>query len=592
MKSNLAEQTTHTFEPTEHWMTTWDGTQLFYRSWLPATPARQAIILFHRGHEHSGRFQELAEHLDLAHTAVFAWDARGHGRSPGERGYATDFSCLVKDADTFVRHISETYRIPVEDMAVVAQSVGSVIVAVWVHDYAPPIRAMVLAVPAFRVKLYVPMAIPGLRLWERLRGKCFVKSYVKARLLTHDKEQARRYANDPLIERAIAVNILLGLRDASTRIVADAGAIRTPTLVFVAGADWVVEQDVQRKFFGRLSSTVKELYPLPGFYHDVFHEKDRHIPFAKTRDFLFKAFETPRNHKPLLAAHHNSYTRTEYDELSKPLSVLSPQYWSFAFQKLLMRAFGRLSEGIRVGWQTGFDSGESLNYVYENRAHGFTPIGRLLDRLYLDSIGWKGIRQRKVHIERILRTAINKTTPLHKTIHIVDIASGPGRYLLDAIQAHPDIHITALLRDRSVNGLAVGRQLADQLGIRTVRYEEGDAFDQRSLAALSPRPHIAVVSGLYELFSDNDIVLKSLKGLASAIEPDGYLIYTNQPWHPQVEMIARVLTNRDKQPWIMRRRTQEEMDDLIQAAGFEKLTMEIDEFGIFTVSLARRRPSI
>jgi hypothetical protein len=38
----------------------------------------------------------------------------------------------------------------------------------------------------------------------------------------------------------------------------------------------------------------------------------------------------------------------------------------------------------------------------------------------------------------------------------------------------------------------------------------------------------------------------------------------------------------------MRRRTQAEMDDLVRAAGFEKVAMEIDEFGIFTVSLARK----
>jgi hypothetical protein len=71
-------------------------------------------------------------------------------------------------------------------------------------------------------------------------------------------------------------------------------------------------------------------------------------------------------------------------------------------------------------------------------------------------------------------------------------------------------------------------------------------------------------------------------------EDGGYLIYTNQPWHPQIEMIARCLTNRDGRPWIMRRRTTEEMDDLVRAAGFEKIDMLIDRWGIFTVSLARR----
>ena len=107
---------------------------------------------------------------------------------------------------------------------------------------------------------------------------------------------------------------------------------------------------------------------------------------------------------------------------------------------------------------------------------------------------------------------------------------------------------------------------------------------------------MAVVSGLYELFGDNEPVRRSLRGLAAAIGTrhplcagrGGYLVYTGQPWHPQVEMIARVLTNREGRPWIMRRRTQEEMDDLVREAGFQKIAEEIDPWGIFTVSLARR----
>ena len=105
---------------------------------------------------------------------------------------------------------------------------------------------------------------------------------------------------------------------------------------------------------------------------------------------------------------------------------------------------------------------------------------------------------------------------------------------------------------------------------------------------MTPRPTIAIVSGLYELFPDNELVLRSLQGLADALEPGGHLLYTNQPWHPQVEFIARVLTNREGKPWIMRRRTQAEMDELVQLAGFTKLAQEIDPWGIFTVSLARR----
>ena len=41
---------------------------------------------------------------------------------------------------------------------------GAVAAAAWVHDYAPKIRCLILATPAFKVKLYVPLAVTGLKL--------------------------------------------------------------------------------------------------------------------------------------------------------------------------------------------------------------------------------------------------------------------------------------------------------------------------------------------------------------------------------------------------------------------------------------------
>jgi hypothetical protein len=41
----------------------------------------------------------------------------------------------------------------------------------------------------------------------------------------------------------------------------------------------------------------------------------------------------------------------------------------------------------------------------------------------------------------------------------------------------------------------------------------------------------------------------------------------------------------------MRRRTQQEMDQLVREAGFEKISQAIDEDGIFSVSMARKKLS-
>ena len=561
---------------------TWDGVRLFYRAWLPSKPANKAWILFHRGHEHSARWRETVEKLGLEDAAIFAWDARGHGHSPGERGSAENLGVIIRDVEAFVRYVSVRHDIPVENMVILAHSVGAVTVAAWVHDYAPPIRGLILGAPAFRVKLYVPFAVPLLRLKQKLFGPGYVKSYVKAKMLTHDPEQVAAYKADPMIFRQIAVNILLDLHDTSTRLVADAAAISVPTLMFVAGADWVVKASAQKEFFDRLSSPIKRIETLPGFYHAIFHEKERRLVIAKTREFIQECFARPPQFVSLLEADQHGFTKNEYDRLCRPGNPL------FKLTRCAMKSAGKLSGGIRLGWQAGFDSGRTLDYIYENKPRGCTPLGRAMDRAYLNSIGWRGIRVRKANLQTVLRDAVQQTHQEGRAVRLLDIASGPGRYVLEALRDEAQIPMTAMLRDYKSENVEAARRLAEEMGLTNVTVTQGDAFDRAALAALAPKPTIGIVSGLYELFPDNAPVLNSLRGLADAIKPGGFLIYTNQPWHPQMEFIARVLTNREGRPWIMRRRTQAEMDELARAAGFEKLREEIDPWGIFSVSLARR----
>ena len=565
----------------ERSMRTWDGATLCYRAWLPESPVSKALVLFHRGHEHSGRWQHVVDALGLDDVAIFAWDARGHGRSSGDRGAAESVAALVKDADAFAAHVATTYGISTENTILMAHSVGAVIAAAWVHDYAPPVRGMILATPAFRVKLYVPGAVPLLRLRQATLGPGFVKSYVKAKLLTHDAAEAAAYERDPMIFRQIAVNMLLDLHDTSTRLLADAGAIQTPTLVLSAGRDWIVRLDAQQKFFAGLSSPVKAMQVFPGFFHAIFHERDRQMAILAVREFVLERFAAPAPGESSSSGQVPSHTKAEHDRLRSPGGRrYIPVRWA-------LKTVGALSEGVRLGWRTGFDSGMTLDYVYENRVRGVTPLGRLIDRAFLDSIGWRGIRQRRVHLERLIHQAIDRIRRAQKPAHVLDIAAGPGRYVLETLRsAEPPV--TALLRDGRQENVQAGRALATRLGVRGVTFACGDAFDAQGIADTRPRPTIAIVSGLYELFPDNAPVTTSLRGVADALEPGGYLVYTNQPWHPQLEFIARTLTNRDGQPWIMRRRTQAEMDQLVRAAGFRKLTMEIDRWGIFTVSLAQK----
>jgi SAM-dependent methyltransferase len=334
---------------------------------------------------------------------------------------------------------------------------------------------------------------------------------------------------------------------------------------------------------------MKRFKVFDGMYHDVLHERDRRDVFDEIRAFVDEVFSAPREREPLLDADARGHTRDEYERLRRPLPPLSPRGLWFAAGRLFLKTAGRLSDGIRLGWETGFDSGRSLDYVYENRARGGTLLGRLIDRIYLDSPGWRGIRKRRANLEVALRDAIALAADSGgEPVRVLDVAAGCGRYVLEAMRASA-VRVEALLRDFEPANVEAARRAAARLGLDGVAVERGDAFDRGALASLEPKFDVAVVSGLYELFADNARVLGSLSGIAEAVRPGGYLIYTGQPWHPQLEMIARVLSNREGEPWVMRRRSQQELDDLVQEAGFEKMRTAVDDEGIFTVSVARRR---
>ena len=230
-----------------------------------------------------------------------------------------------------------------------------------------------------------------------------------------------------------------------------------------------------------------------------------------------------------------------------------------------------------------------LDYVYRNRAEGISPLGKMIDRIYLNNTGWRQIRTRGEHLKSMLTNAIRRRRISGEAVHVVDIAAGPGRYLLDTVQQFGEAPIFATCRDQDRKGLEAGRKLTRHKNITRVSYEVGDAFSTAALATLDPKPDVVVVSGLYELFSDNRLIAQSLAGIYAALKPGAYLIYTNQPCHPQQELIARTLTNRDGEPWIMRLRSQAEMNQLAESAGFQPLETRIDSGGIFSVTLARKK---
>ncbi|WP_405349602.1 alpha/beta fold hydrolase [Fusobacterium animalis] len=559
---------------------TFDGNKIFYRKWN-FEKDKKTLIIIHRGHEHSERLNILTQDEKFLKYNIFAYDLRGHGytkikSSPNSMDY-------VRDLDSFVKHIKSEYQIKEEDIFIIANSIGGVILSAYVHDFAPNIAGMALLAPAFEIKLYIPFAKQLVTLLTKIKKDAKVMSYVKAKVLTHDIEEQNKYNSDKLINKEINAKLLIDLADMGKRLVEDSMAIELPTIIFSAEKDYVVKNSAQKKFFLNLSSKKRKFIELENFYHGIIFEKERQKVYKMLDDFIQDVF---KNQNTTLDVSPREFSRKEYERIALKEYPLTEKIF-YSIQKFSMRTFGFLSKGISLGLKYGFDSGISLDYIYKNHANGKLLIGKFIDRFYLNQIGWRGVRERKKNLLSLIEEKI--TSLGEKNVKILDVAGGTGNYLFDIKEKYPNVQI--LINEFKKSNIEVGEEVIKKNNWENISFIDYDCFDKETYKKINYTPNIVIISGVFELFENNKMLENTISGIAEILDKNGAVIYTGQPWHPQLKQIALVLNSHkgNGKSWLMRRRSEKELDSLFENYNLKKEKMLIDNDGIFTVSLAELR---
>lgn len=278
-----------------------------------------------------------------------------------------------------------------------------------------------------------------------------------------------------------------------------------------------------------------------------------------------------------------------YEQLLRPLPIWNPKAWYYGLMNLSLKTIGKLSQGIQIGFRYGFDSGVMLEYVYKNRPSGITPLGLLIDWFYLNSQGWRGIRGRSLLMKATLRQVLQSYCQQNIPCYLLDVACGGGRYDLEVLQEFSSEAIAATLRDYKIENVTKAGQLADQFGVKA-QIEQADAFSDADLERVQPKPNVIIVSGLHEILPNDALIEHHFQQLYRILDTHGTLIFTIQPQHPQLEMIARTLPAHTGLPWVMRVRSWELVRHWAKAAGFQDFQVQMEPHGIFGVVTAKKNP--
>jgi len=261
---------------------------LYTESFAPSGTPRGVVLINHGYAEHCGRYHEVANVIVAAGWAAFAYDVRGHGRSPGQRGYIDRFSIYLDDFAAM--HAAARKLVPAPaPLVLLGHSHGGLIVLrALTADRPPEAAAAILSSPFLALRL----AIPGYRrvlasIASKIAPKLSQPNALRVEDLTHDKgKQAERLADKLCFDVATA-RWFTEAAAAQDHVFAGASRIALPTTWLVGGDDPIADPARSQAVADKVRGA--KYHHLAGMRHEVLNEVDRGKVFSELTQVLAAA---------------------------------------------------------------------------------------------------------------------------------------------------------------------------------------------------------------------------------------------------------------------------------------------------------------
>jgi alpha-beta hydrolase superfamily lysophospholipase len=249
-----------------------DGT-MSYRV-LPAEGTPAAAVLFAHGFAESAmRHAATLEALAAAGIAAYAYDLRGHGRSPGSRGFIRRFDDLL--AASSLARAWVAADAPGVPLFLMGYSLGGLVSVRSAERDPDGIDGVVLIAPGFEIAHDLPAFVRSLGIAVGEIVPHVPVAQLRLKHLRPDEPRAASFLDallprDPLIPARTAGELIR----ASDAAFAGEGTYRAPTLVLHGELDRVVPLASARRFVERASHAEATLDVISGGHHDLLHGRD------------------------------------------------------------------------------------------------------------------------------------------------------------------------------------------------------------------------------------------------------------------------------------------------------------------------------
>ena len=246
-----------------------DGENLYSKAWLPeeGKEPEAVICLVHGLSEHTGRYDEFAQFFNNNQIAVFSFDLRGHGKSPGKRGHVRNYDALLDDVEGLLKIARREYNDIL--LFLYGQSLGGNIVSNYVtRKNTSEVAGAILSAPWLRLAFAPPpIKVKLASIMQRIYPAYTEPSDINPENLSKEPDIVKAYNEDALVQKQISSSLFFGGTKNGELAIRNAFKLTIPLLAIHGKSDKLTSWQASEEFVkncGKIAALK--------LYEDVKHE--------------------------------------------------------------------------------------------------------------------------------------------------------------------------------------------------------------------------------------------------------------------------------------------------------------------------------
>lgn len=246
------------------------GMPLYYQTWRSPERARAVLVLIHGLGAHSGSMQNIVQYLVPRGFICYGFDLRGHGKSPGQRGYINCWAEFREDLRYFLQFIrTQDPHLP---YFLIGHSLGGVIGLDFGLRFPNDIAGIVASAPALRQVGVSPLRMMLGRVLSWLYPRFSLNTGIDLAAVSRDPAVLEHNATDPLRHTRGTARLATEFLATTDWLWQHTADLQVPLLILHGEVDRVTSPEASQDFFEQLSFDDKQRYEYAGGYHDLYDD--------------------------------------------------------------------------------------------------------------------------------------------------------------------------------------------------------------------------------------------------------------------------------------------------------------------------------